>query len=258
MIRDGDVRSIKLANVSDGMGKVAVALPEPPLVELSYPVKVRMDAWMDMAPEEISGIGTIQEEMRQGRLIIRVTNLWLFEQECTAVRTTIGFKDIARFMTKGMPAGIRDQDLRYWWHSHVDMEARWSGTDLATHEALSKNGANFLSIVSNRRGDMMAKYTIGSPLMIGFDGLPITITGHDETMLKAAADEFQGKIQNLPKGFKTAISGGRILTDWGNSSDATAGTGGESEEEEESAPPDGDVGIEKSTLKPSDLLGRTY
>jgi hypothetical protein len=238
-----EVRSIKLAPQSMGMGQVTVAIPDPPLVELAYPVKVRMDAWADMAPEEISGIGTIHEEVRDGRLHIRVTNLWLLEQRCTAVQTTIKFADIARFMMK-MPPGIRDQDLRFWWHSHVNMEARWSGTDLATHRQLSGTGTNFLSIVSNRRGDMMAKYTIGSPMIMGFDGLPIVVTGHDETILKAAAEEFQGKVADLPKGFSVKIQDGRVLTGsqttWPGGDECTR----ESDEE----------GTEKSDLTPSSLL----
>ncbi|NJK32335.1 MAG: hypothetical protein HC927_07960, partial [Deltaproteobacteria bacterium] len=56
--------------------------------------------------------------------------------------------------------------LRWWWHSHVDMAVRWSGTDHDMFRGYTESpGSWLLGTVLNKRGEMC------SALAMNLDGI---------------------------------------------------------------------------------------
>ena len=95
---------------------------------------------------EVSGMGRMVIT-KDGDFL--VNKIYLLEQEVGAAHTDIDAEAIAKLLFD-----TRDDegDLLYWWHSHVDMQAFWSATDLATIKAMGANGLCVASVF-NKRGE---------------------------------------------------------------------------------------------------------
>jgi hypothetical protein len=100
--------------------------------------------WVQKSTVEISGLGKIQIT-DSGDII--VTSAILVEQENTGSSTDMKPEAIAKamFLMKDEPG-----ELRFWWHSHVNMPVFWSGTDTKTIEELGEHGF-FVSTVFNKK-----------------------------------------------------------------------------------------------------------
>jgi len=101
--------------------------------------------YIDKAPGEISGFGTLTFDKQTGRFEIH--QVVLCEQENTGGSTDMKAEDVAKamFQLKDAPG-----ELRWWWHSHVDFNVFWSGTDKKTMAELAHHGW-FLSTVFNKK-----------------------------------------------------------------------------------------------------------
>lgn len=104
--------------------------------------------WVNRSNFEVSGLGLVTVD--QEKKIFTVEDVILVKQENGATHTDIEAEDVARAMYE-----LRNTqgNLNFWWHSHVDMDVFWSGTDKATIQDIGKGGW-FLSTVFNKRGEM--------------------------------------------------------------------------------------------------------
>lgn len=104
---------------------------------------------------EISGLGRIQKTTN-GDMV--VTKIYLLKQENAAASTDICEEAVAQMLFE-----TREDkgDLNFWWHSHVDMNTFWSGTDMATIKQFGKKGY-LLSTVFNKKGEHRTSYFQGA------------------------------------------------------------------------------------------------
>lgn len=119
-------------------------------VEIDREVYEKIMHWIDKAPGEVSGLGKV--ELQDG--VFMVTSAILLEQENTSVTTDIDGAAVAKAMYE-----LKDEPgkLNWWWHSHVNMDVFWSGTDVETIHELGKHGW-FTATVLNKRRDMKSAY----------------------------------------------------------------------------------------------------
>lgn len=118
---------------------------------------------------EISGLGRI-EKSSDGTMV--VTKVYLLEQVNTGTSTDLNADAVAKLQFSSR----EDKGhLNFWWHSHVNMGAFWSGTDMATIEQFGKNGY-LLATVFNKRGEYKTAYYQG-----GTDFLPSLFVDDIET-----------------------------------------------------------------------------
>lgn len=106
---------------------------------------------------EISGKGQVLP-YKDGFM---VTKVYLPKQECTGVTTEID----AASMGKVEYEAVLNEDqgeLIWWWHSHVDMETRFSSVDLTTIKGESADGARMIATVFNKSFDMNTAYQQGA------------------------------------------------------------------------------------------------
>lgn len=111
--------------------------------------------YVDKAVGEISGLGTLAYD---GAGNFEVKKVWLCEQENSASTTDLKPESVAKLMFEA-----RDEpfELRFWWHSHVNMGVFWSGTDKDTMVELAERGW-FLSTVFNKKREMKTCLTFNS------------------------------------------------------------------------------------------------
>jgi len=121
--------------------------------------------WVNKSSYEVSGLGKIT--YKDGR--ITVIDAILLPQKNGSAHTDIEGADVgkAMFLLKDTPG-----DLRWWWHSHVNMDVFWSGTDRDTIDKITQGGW-FVSTVFNKRHEMRSALSMVSPLPLGFiDNIP--------------------------------------------------------------------------------------
>jgi len=144
--------------------------------------------WVDKAGNfEISGLGNVIVE--DGNII--VTDAILLTQENTSVETDISGEDISRAMyhLKDCPG-----ELKWWWHSHVDMDVFWSGTDLATIEELSSQ-AWFAATVFNQKREYRSAFSQIAPVKMLVDDIETVIKRNiDRNLVDLWEKEFDEKV----------------------------------------------------------------
>ena len=122
-------------------------LTTAPKVLIDELVHKKIMHWVQKSQYEVSGLGMVKRD-EQGNL--KVIDAILLPQKNTSVTTDIDPVDIGKAMFEMRNA---EGEMKFWWHSHVNMEVFWSGTDAATIVKLGQGGW-FISTVFNKKEQM--------------------------------------------------------------------------------------------------------
>lgn len=144
-----------------------IIIPEDILAKIFY--------WVDTCPMEISGLGKIEiirwpQTGNQPDLFdFKIVDAILLEQENTSSFTELNADAVSKAMyeTRESPG-----ELRWIWHSHVNMGVFWSGTDFDTITTIGGNGW-IVSSVFNKRHEHRSAFMMGQPMPIMMDFLNI-------------------------------------------------------------------------------------
>jgi hypothetical protein len=140
-----------------------------PKIHIDYLAKQKLDGYITHCNEEISGLGRV---LKDGNRLI-ITEIILLPQECSSSSTDLDEKELDEFLLGEIESGRSVEDLKLWWHSHVNMSAFWSGTDTGTIEKF-RNGWN-ISIVGNKSRDYKTRLDLFEPFRYVFDDLKLDI-----------------------------------------------------------------------------------
>lgn len=112
---------------------------------------------------EISGLGMVEKRADGFHIIDTI----LLPQKNGATSTDIEPADVCKAMYE-----LRNSPgtLQFWWHSHVNMDVFWSGTDRTTMTALAEAGW-FISTVFNKKDEMRTAFNLGLPFAIMIDNV---------------------------------------------------------------------------------------
>lgn len=110
--------------------------------------------WVNKADFEVSGFGTVTHDPKTKTF--RIEDAFLVKQEGSAAATDICANDLGKAMFEAHKMGLKGT-LNFWWHSHVNMDVFWSGTDKSTIEDLGKNGF-ILATVFNKKEEMRSAF----------------------------------------------------------------------------------------------------
>ena len=91
--------------------------------------------YVHKAKFEISGFGNV--EIIKG--VPTVTDIILLKQENHSTETEMDGDAVAKALYDHHVSGM-EGELKFWWHSHVDMPTFWSTTDMDTINELTENG----------------------------------------------------------------------------------------------------------------------
>ncbi|MBM4355533.1 MAG: hypothetical protein FJ109_17380 [Deltaproteobacteria bacterium] len=156
-------------------------------------VEERIRHYTRLAAGEVSGLGTV-EEFDGGFL---VTDLYLPKQACTPAGTELDQEAVATLMLELDNSGKDPGGLRFWWHSHADMNTFWSKTDEQCIENLA-NGDYVLSLVTNKRGSMLARLDIFRPVRVTLDDIPVGVRTRDLGLLESCRKELLERVNDSP------------------------------------------------------------
>lgn len=136
----------------------------------------KFQSYIQITQGEISGRGDL-ETLKNGDLSIK--DLFLFKQITTESNTILDSTALAVFMTETIKTGYDRNRMRVWWHSHGEYGVGWSkDKDERTIKTLSKT--NYLiSIVGNKRGDILTRLDIQQPISVTIHGFKLLIFDGD-------------------------------------------------------------------------------
>jgi len=140
-------------------------------LEIPHSVYKEIMFYVNESDVEISGLGTCSFDKPTG--LFKVHKIVLCEQENGPATTDLDAKSITKAMHE---LRLEPHDLKFWWHSHVNMPVFWSGTDKATMAELGEHGW-FLSTVFNKKAEL--KTCVTFPTEFGLyevDAIDTTIT----------------------------------------------------------------------------------
>jgi hypothetical protein len=152
-------------------------------------VEERIRHYTALAQGEISGLGIIEEDDR-GFL---VTDLFLPAQSCSNAGTEIDQEAIATLLLELDRSGRDPGALRFWWHSHGTMDTFWSGTDEQCIQNLA-NGDYVLSLVTNKRGHLLARLDIFQPVRLAVDDIEVAVRARSDGLLDQCRQEVKTRV----------------------------------------------------------------
>lgn len=173
-----------------------------PTVFITPEAKQRLDLYLQCASGEISGLGSVQK-MGDDFLI---TQVYLFEQKCSASGTELDSESVASFLLEAVRAGLDTSVLKLWWHSHVNMSCFWSGDDDDTAKRLAMGGW-FISVVGVKSGDYLCRLDMYDPVRITLDGVDFRVClSINPALRKEVEMEVKQKVKPIiiPRGKKVS------------------------------------------------------
>jgi len=130
--------------------------------EISIPQDVhdKIIHWVNKSDKEVSGFGKVEIDKKTG--VFKIIDAFLLEQEVGSAHTDICSKALSKLMFESKDS---KGDLRWWWHSHVNMDVFWSAQDRETILDLGKQGWITASVFNKSeevRSAVCYKYTYSS------------------------------------------------------------------------------------------------
>jgi len=94
--------------------------------------------------------------------------------------------------------GDIEGDLKLWWHSHVNMDVFWSGTDMDTIKQLG-NGGWFLNSVFNLKEEIKTCISMTDPMKLFIDDIPTYIDTEevDTELVKEVLESMDYDIKDI-------------------------------------------------------------
>jgi hypothetical protein len=150
--------------------------------------------WTYKASEEVSGLGTVTYDSKEGAF--RVHSAMLLPQLNGPTSTDIDEKAVQKAMFE-----LRDApgSMRFWWHSHVNMGTFWSGTDHDTIKQIGDHGW-VLAMVVNKKNELRSAFYGGKAMMGEFPLFIDELTTNLEygaACEQAWADEFKLNVTDV-------------------------------------------------------------
>ena len=164
-------------------------------IQMTYPAYQKLWYFIRECDQEISGFGKVRDISPEegGEQVLEIYDIETFPQEVSGVHATIDDEALALFLTEKVANDEDVSEYRVWWHSHVNMQAFFSGTDTGTID-VSREFPYLISIVGNKRGEFKTRIDIFHPLRFTQD-TNFEVTGQDnEEILSWVRDEIATKI----------------------------------------------------------------
>lgn len=152
--------------------------------------------WVQKSPDEVSGLGNVIIEPETNT--IRVIDAIMLPQSNTGGSTDIDASAVAKAMFLMHKNKVPGQ-LRWWWHSHVNMPVFWSGIDISTIKQLGGQGW-FSATVFNKRAEMKSAFCQKEPIRLLVPEIQ-TFVGHpaNAELIKAWDEEYTKNVKEKPK-----------------------------------------------------------
>jgi len=160
-----------------------------PEISIKQDVYRKINAYADLCHNEISALGSVSIVNNK----ILIDDVFLFEQVVSGSSTILSQEDVSKFMCDYIRKGKDPSKLKFWWHSHVNMETFWSGTDTNTIDHFSSDW--MISMVSNKRNEFKLRLDLFTPFRMYMDDLPLNVD-YDKSFNTIIREEINAKVKD--------------------------------------------------------------
>lgn len=151
---------------------------EPIDIYICADAMTKLRSWTYHAKGEVSGLGLVEANFEDGRIeSLEITDAFIVRQTCSASSTELDQEAVGQLLVELEREGKANQ-LKLWWHSHGDLGVFWSQTDDANVRRM-RTDDYLVSIVINKRWDILARVDWFSPVRLTVDELPAHILIND-------------------------------------------------------------------------------
>lgn len=152
----------------------------------------KLREYVKQCPDEIQGFGQLSLDGNK----IKVHNVFIIPQEVSSSSAEIEEEDLATLLhyclEQDPPIGL--ETIKFWWHSHVSMDAFWSGTDTQMIDTF-KNGW-MVSLVTNKHGECKVRLDIYEPFRVIQElDFPLIFWAEDKELEEAVKKEINDKVK---------------------------------------------------------------
>jgi proteasome lid subunit RPN8/RPN11 len=152
----------------------------------------KMATYIDCCSTEISGLGIVE----QVKASFLIRDVFILEQATDFARSNLDQNDLNRFLFDMVSKGEPVENVKLWWHSHVNMDVFWSGTDEKTAESFRNQW--MISIVENKKGEYRVRLDIYEPFRMTFDNLALKVVfGRNIQLREKITEEISQKVTSL-------------------------------------------------------------
>jgi hypothetical protein len=171
--------------------------------------------WVNKSGLEVSGLGKVIHEPDGTMSVLDVIML---PQKNTMAHTDIEGEDVgkAMYLLRDTPG-----ELRFWWHSHVDMNVFWSSQDHETIKLCGQGGWCVATVFNKKNETRTAFYSVdGAQLPWGkqslfYDDIKLEVSPVSTDVTKVWDEEYDKNVtvkKWTPSVGETRGPGGTILT----------------------------------------------
>lgn len=143
-----------------GRTRTEAGFVNQPVLHVPLHVWQRLTAFIQVCPTEVNGFGYLD---RTGDRFY-LDDVFILEQTATPTGVEVTAEALARHLYELARDGGNAGRMRFQWHSHVNMEAYFSGTDLDNIEHY--NGDWMISLVGNKHGDYELRLDVFRPFRV--------------------------------------------------------------------------------------------
>jgi hypothetical protein len=170
-----------------------------PSVLIEAEVWKKIMHWVNKSDCEVSGLGLVKVEANN---VLRVTDTILLPQRNGPTHTDIEAEDVCKALYEMRDA---DGELRWWWHSHVNMGVFWSGTDHTALRDFCAPGGWIAATVVNKKREyrscFYSKHQVETPFgpyinPLMLDELPTSVTVIPDPNVAAWDAEYERNVTN--------------------------------------------------------------
>jgi hypothetical protein len=204
MSHEEDLKKLKKEDAQDNMVHVPFELK----VEIDDLVFHKIMHWINKEDFECSGLGKIVVDHE--RNVVRVVDAILLKQKNDSSASEIDGQAICRAMHEFRQRETPGE-LKWWWHSHVDMGVFWSGTDHAAIKCLgggdTESPSWFLATVFNQRREMLSAYVQNRPVKLVQDNLQTIVrSAISQDIVDQWNTEYDEKVELPTSGSSESLS----------------------------------------------------
>lgn len=179
-------------------GEITGKLFSKPQVLITPLALQKLNSFIDLCDVEISGLGIVE---KVGELSFLIKDVFTLRQSGSGGGTKLHDDAVGELMGKYLAENKKLEELKLWWHSHVNFNVFWSSTDWRTARCFSNNW--MLCIVGNKKGEYLARLDIYEPFPMVIDQIPIHLALQpDNPIVELCRKEMT---QNLNPGMLTSL-----------------------------------------------------
>jgi proteasome lid subunit RPN8/RPN11 len=150
----------------------------------------KMMGYVNACDYEINGFGYVE---RLDESTAQVEDVFILKQAVNAGSAVTEPDEIASHISQMIAQGKDTSALRFQWHSHVHMQAYFSGTDTGTIDAYT-NCDWMISLVANKREEFAIRLDVYQPFRFTIPAKLKVFSPTNDEIARACAQEVKEKV----------------------------------------------------------------